>query len=66
MRKFLILAVLGLGLVACEKEKTEENVADATVVADGAKDGVQLSEDVTASEDVTETTSPAADVTVAD
>ena len=67
MRKLLILAVLGLGLVACEKDKTEDKVTDASVSVDGTvQDGVQPADDVTASVDVTATTSPAADVTVTD
>lgn len=67
MRKFLIIAVLGLGLIACDKEKTEEKETDTIVSTDGAaQDSVQPSEDVTASVDVTVTTSPAADVTVTD
>ena len=67
MRKLLILAVLGLGLIACDKEKTEEKSTDVVVSADGTtQDSVQPAEDVTASVDVTSTTSPAADVTVTD
>ena len=67
MRKLLILAVLGLSLVACGKDKAEEKETDAVVSADGSvQDSVQPAEDVTASVDVTATTSPAADVTVTD
>ena len=69
MRKFLVFAVLSLGLIACEKDKTDTPTtgADASTSVDGTvQDGVAPSEDVTASVDVTSTTSPAADVTVTD
>jgi uncharacterized protein YcfL len=73
MRKFLILSVLSLGLVACEKDKTEKKSTDVVVSTDGAQDGnsaatdgVTVADDVTASVDVTATTNPAADVTATD
>ena len=68
MRKFLILAVLGLALVACEKEKDEPTPAtDASTTVDATpQDSVAPAEDVTSAADVTATTSPAADVTVTD
>lgn len=64
MRKILIVAVLGLALTACEKEKTDAvvaPVADAT----SSQDSVAPSEDVTPSVDVTPITS-SADATVTD
>lgn len=68
MRNVLIAAILGLSLVACEKEKDEPTpAADASTTSDGnPQDSVAPAEDVTSAADVTVTTGPAADVTVTD
>jgi len=72
MRKLLIMSVLVLGLVACDKEKdkTDTPVTDASVTDSAASDSVAEPDAVTPSTDVTESvdvtaTSPA-DVTVTD
>ena len=71
MRKLLILSILAISVVACDKEKAEDKPT-TDVVADGtaASDGVSVSVDATPTEDassvdVTPTTGPA-DVTVTD
>lgn len=70
MRKFLILSALVLGLVACDKEKSEETVATDTVTTETAQDAVSEPDAATPSDDATASDDTAAvapaDTSVAD